>query len=158
MELNELKLYLEQYRKNFDNPVILKNSQSESISNASNTDNRRAWKGVSWIDYWCALTQNDGNILYCARCGKRIFVDINSDKCKEYVQQMNEEFFPNQRITADSLQAIGGHIQIKTDNEDEYFNGYYIVPLCKEHNNPHCAVQTIRAGTLMCAEIGATVE
>lgn len=156
MTAEELKRYAEQYRQNFGEPINLKCNSLESIPNALNTSNRHAWGGISWINYWRALTGHYENALFCARCGKRIFADIESNECKDYVKQHNLSNYPKLQITVEALQAIGGHILNKTG--EEYFEGYYIIPLCIDHNNEHCNIQTIQKDTLMCAEIGATID
>lgn len=57
----------------------------------------------------------------------------------------------------EDFQAVGGHI--KVDFKDEYYDGFYIVPLCKEHNDRFRYPKLkLREDSILCAEVGASVE
>lgn len=151
MNEKDLRNYFEELKLEFGetNLIAIKNESEEAIPNAPNTSDRIAWKGISWINYWRAVTQIHSNKLQCARCGKTIFADLQSPDCEEYIKEHLIK-------SRESIQAFGGHI---IDNcKDDYFSSYYIVPLCAEHNQTNCTEKRIQAGTIRCLEIGATTK
>ena len=43
------------------------------MANAKNTSDREVNYGISWINYWRAMTSIFDNLLHCLSCGKEIY-------------------------------------------------------------------------------------
>lgn len=154
MEEQKLKEYSECFIQENAEPHIIKLPESKVVVNGIDTSNRHAWGGVDWINYWRALTKQYSPFVCCACCGKLLYADIHSEECINNfkIRQLNEAF---EKI--EDFQADGGHI--KADFQDEYYDGFYIVPLCKEHNNRFSYPElSLREDSILCTEVGASVE
>ena len=60
--------------------------------------------------------------------------------------------------TVDLYQAEGAHIVYSSEAEDEYYDGVYIVPLCKKCNSISKQKFRLKAGSIICSELGYTIE
>lgn len=154
MNKKELEEYRERFIRENAEPHVIKLHESEVEVNGIDTSKRHAWGGASWINYWRALTKQYSPFVCCACCGKLLYADINLRDCKYNfkARKMSENL---EKI--EDFQAVGGHI--KVDFKDEYYDGFYIVPLCKEHNDRFRYPKLkLREDSILCAEVGASVE
>ena len=145
---------LENYRQNvilsFEEPTILNAEKDVCLLNAGNTGNRDAHGGKSWINYWRAITRNHDSILHCSSCGKVIFVgDLAQDQVRKYYLPIGGKI--------EDHQAHGGHLWVVAPKEATWSGGRYIAPLCPACNAKHNQQIVIKAGSVLCKEVGANV-
>ena len=122
--------------------------EDEKFKNLPDSSNRIAWKGVSWIDYWRALTGNYSNGVTCACCGRLIYSDLKDPEWSASIVMCKED---EKASSIDDYQAEGGHVECLST--DEYFNGAYIVPLCRKCNHPTNKFVPLRKGSVLCPEM-----
>lgn len=153
MNEQDLKDYKRDFEKDNYEPYVIQLSGSKDVVNMPNSRNRHAWRGVSWIDYWRAMTGYKDSIACCASCRKAIYIDIKSEDSKRHFEacKMTE---PD--LSLDELEADGGHVLIEED--DEIYDGVYIAPLCKKCNHATKKNLTLQAGSIICAEVGVTLS
>ena len=147
---------LRQYREDF----IAENGEPETqvwavgttFYNAHKT-NRRAWRGVSWINYWRAMTGYYDNAMYCAAFNKKIFAEPEQfDGAMAFMSNYD----PAKGGSFQDYQAEGAHLFRNGINADE---GYWIIPLCKKCNHPtNTAQMTCKFEVTVCEELAATEE
>lgn len=134
-----------EYRNKLENELtakceVLVAQQGVKVHNAENTSDRRAPHGVSWIDYWRALTGRSESQLMCASCGKIIFAGE--------IPKVIRNLYAITNDSPEAHQALGGHISITPSDKENY----YITPLCPECNSRMGAELILRTGTLICKE------
>lgn len=116
------------------------------VKNANKTSDRDADKGVAWIIYWRAMTENHDEPLHCSSCGKEIFTDaIPPSKQLEYAL-----FGDNS-----SHKAEGGHIWLQ--GIDDQPGGRYITPLCPSCNAKRGQKIPVIKGSIIFKELGAKI-
>lgn len=144
---------LENYRQNivqsFEDPVVITVRSGGYALNAGDTSNRDAHGGISWINYWRAITKNYDTILHCSSCGKVIFVG-------ELTQAQIRQNLPI-GANLEDYRAHGGHIKLLPPVDAKWRRGLYITPLCPECNAKHGQRIPIRAGSILCKEVGANI-
>lgn len=146
----ELKEYKESIEKECGKSTVLKVNIDNEKTNCSNTGNRSAKNGWSWIDYWRAMTGTFKTQLNCSSCGKTIFVGP--------APKMMENMFVRTGDKAENHTAIGGHVWVETPGSTKYKGGRYITPLCPHCNSQHDKKIIIKKGSLLCKEVGAEVQ
>ena len=129
---------------------ILHAQNTHNKKNCGKTGDRDAPKGVSWIDYWRAMTGKLSEILECSSCGKTIIVG-------EPTEEQKKEFTKGDD-TVEKHKAHGGHIWVKTPEDKKFVGGRYITPLCPKCNGQHGKEIPIRKGSVYCKELGATKQ
>ena len=142
--------YKQEVEESFGVCTILHSNIDHKETNCGNTGGRTAYKGVSWIDYWRAMTGNTVATMYCSSCGKEIFVGE--------ITPVKKLLFSSGHDTVENHRAHGGHIWIETPASKEYTGGRYITPLCPECNGQHGKEINIRKGSVYCKELGATIS
>lgn len=79
-ELRDYRTRFWEEHKNYgpQNSITLK--KKHELKNAEDTSNRKAWGGVSWINYWQALGNFVNNVLECSceGCKKKLLTDIDA--------------------------------------------------------------------------------
>lgn len=146
MTFSEYKNYINStYNKDRLHKVCHFNSDGE-IFNANNTSDREADKGVTWIEYWRAMTGLFENPLHCSSCGKEIYTgEIPAAASLRYKLARDNT----------SHKAVGGHIWLPgTDSQP---GGRYIIPLCPSCNAKRGQHIPVIAGSLIFKELGAKV-
>lgn len=149
MTSEELNLYRERFLKEHELPSTYLTITDKLIINASDTSNRKAWGGISWFNYWRAMTQNHDEMQQCSFCGKEIFADITSFVCKHHFLSRHKL---GMKESIDDYEAFGGHVFKNFENTKD---GYWILPLCRDCNNKQGAI--CKSGVTFCEEIGAIV-
>lgn len=129
---------------------ILHAEHTHNKKNCGKTGDRDAPKGVSWIDYWRAMTGNHSDTLECSSCGKTIIVG-------EPTEEQQKEFTKGDDTVA-KHKAHGGHIWVKSPEDKSFVGGRYITPLCPKCNGQHDKEIPIRKGAVYCKELGATKQ
>lgn len=125
---------------------VLRFVEDGEVSNANKTGDREADNGVSWIDYWRAMTDCHDDPLYCSSCGKEIYTgSISPSKKLEYAL-----FGDNS-----SHKAEGGHIWLQGTTDIPV--GRYITPLCPSCNAKRGQKIPVIKGGLIFKELGAKV-
>ena len=145
-----LSKYKQEVEYEFGECTILHSNFDHKERNCGNTEGRIAYKFVTWIDYWRAMTGNSATTMCCSSCGKEIFVGepTSAQKLKFSVRGDKVE---NHR-------AHGGHIWVDSPASKEYTGGRYITPLCPECNGQHGKEINIRKDSIYCKELGATIN
>lgn len=147
---NAFSEYKQEVVKNFGECTILHSNVDLKKKNCGNTGDREAYKGVSWIDYWRAMTGNTDATMCCSSCGKEIFVGEPTSAQKEMFSKGDDK--------VEKHRAHGGHIWVVTPANKKYTGGRYIIPLCPECNGQHGKEINIRNGSVYCKELGATIS
>ena len=142
--------YKQDVEDNFGECTILHSCADHKETNCGKTGGRIAYKGVSWIDYWRAMTGNTAATMYCSSCGKEIFVG-EPTSVQALVFSLGDDDVKNHR-------AHGGHIWVDAPLDKKYAGGRYITPLCPECNGQHGKEIDIRKGSIYCKELGATIS
>ena len=96
--------YKQDVEDNFGECTILHSCADHKETNCGKTGGRIAYKGVSWIDYWRAMTGNTATTMYCSSCGKEIFVG-EPTSVQALVFSIGDDDVKNHR-------AHGGHIWV----------------------------------------------
>lgn len=147
MTKQEFDKYRNEIEDQYGECTVLVSKFKQKAKNANGTSNRIAYKSISWIEYWQAMTCNYDHVLYCGSCNKEIFVgnptSSDLEKFKENV---------------DSHKAYGGHIWINAPKDADYRGGRYIIPLCPQCNAKHDIEINIREGVKCCKELGAITK
>lgn len=143
----ELIKYKSEILNEYGRCTLLRVKKSNFKKNCSNTGERKAFKGWSWIDYWRSMTGISDNQLTCASCGKKIYVGP--------IPQMMEKMFDLTGDKADNHVAQGGHVWVNAPKSASYRGGRYIVPLCPYCNGQHDKEIIIKSGSILCKEVGA---
>lgn len=69
--------YLKALEREFGRqPKTLKLFAPTGLISQPFTSDEKAFKGIPWIDYWCAAVNYTGNVMRCARCGKEIYAHL----------------------------------------------------------------------------------
>lgn len=153
-----------EYKRMFESqygekPGTIHLHKGEKVHNpkvSDHTSDRKAYLEYPWIKYWQAFTGIHSNKLQCACCGKDIYVDEESAECLKDVEEQNKENKTSNLITPEDLKAVGAHLYA---NGKDASNGYYIVPMCKEHNGKSSDVMmTISQYTTAVEEIHASIK
>lgn len=142
--------YKTEVEEKFDKCTILHSTKDHYEKNCGGTGDRTAYKGISWIDYWRAMTGNHSNTMLCSSCGKEIFVGNPSALQNLAFTQGND--------TVEKHRAHGGHIWINTPADKSYPGGRYITPLCPDCNGQHDKNILIKKDAVYCKELGATKD
>lgn len=142
--------YKQEVVKNFGECTILHSTVDLKKKNCGNTGDREAYKGVSWIDYWRAMTGNTDATMCCSSCGKEIFVGEPTSAQKETFSKGDDK--------VEKHRAHGGHIWVVAPANKKYTGGRYIIPLCPECNGQHGKDINVRKGSEYCKELGATIS
>ena len=145
----ELENYRQNVVRNFGDPEVLTVRVGGYALNAGHTGNRDAHGGKSWINYWRAITGKYDIILHCSSCGKIIFVG-------ELTQAQIRQYLPIGANIEDH-RAHGGHIWLTPQDGEKWPRGRYITPLCPACNAKHGQRILIKAGSILCKEVGANV-
>lgn len=145
MTFEEYKQFIEETYGECD---VLHANSDHTKKNCGGTGNRKAPKGISWIDYWRAMTGNHSNILYCSSCGKEIFVGEPTEE--------QQKRFTKSDDTVEKHRAQGGHVWVNATSDNDYSGGRYVTPLCPECNGQHDKHILIKKGATYCKELGAT--
>lgn len=143
----ELKAYKSEIESECGRCTILNVIKSNNKKNCNNTDDRKAAKGWSWIDYWRAMTGNSETQLSCASCGKIIYVGP--------IPKMMERMYALTGDKPENHVAHGGHVWVNTPKSGKYKGGIYIVPLCPYCNGQHGKDIIIKEGSVLCKELCA---
>ena len=144
---NELNSYKSEFIEKYENLQQLTVSTSGLVKNAERTDDRKAYKYVSWIDYWRAMTGNHQTTLSCNSCWKEINVGEPT-----FAQKFD---YISKGETAADHQAMGGHVWMTAPTEEDWKGGRYITPLCPACNNKRGQQINLRAGSELCKEEGS---
>lgn len=149
MSEEELKQYHDDFVREFGEPETQEWPAGRTFHNAPRTD-RKAWRGISWINYWRAMTGRYNNGMKCANCGKDIFAEIDGYMVKNtLINNYNSAIGGS----LEDYQANGGHL---FKNGDNAHDGYWIIPLCKECNNfSNRNEMRCKEATTVCEERGA---
>ncbi len=147
MTTAELISYRTSFVQQFGEPNIRTVTKGGDVKNAERTGDRDAYGGVSWIDYWRAITQNHAVVLYCSSCGKEIIAG------QPTLQQSLQYALNNEK--ADEHKAEGGHIWLTAPKDVNWQGGRYITPLCPACNAKRGQQIFLREGSTLCKEIGA---
>lgn len=147
MKEAELTSYRDDLVTKFEEPHIRKVSIEGPFKNAEKTGDRDAYGGVSWIDYWRAITKNHATTLYCSSCGKEIVVGEPT-----FFQRMN---YAEKGETIGEHKAEGGHIWLEAPENADWKGGRYITPLCPACNAKRGQHITLKKGIVLCKEIEA---
>lgn len=142
--------YKDSIVKEFEDPQILHANNDHNEKNCGGTGDREAPKGISWIDYWRAMTNNTANTMYCSSCGKEIFVGDPTEEQKKKFSVGND--------TIEKHRAHGGHIWVESSSDKSYPGGRYITPLCPNCNGQHDKDIPIKKGSVFCKEVGASKQ
>lgn len=142
----ELTKYKSEIIEEYGSCTILKVKNSNFKKNCSNTGDRKAIKGWSWIDYWRSMTGIANNLLTCASCGKIIYAGP--------IPKMMEKMFYLTGDKPENHVAQGGHVWVNAPSNASYRGGRYIVPLCPYCNGQHDKDILILAGSILCKEVG----
>lgn len=143
----ELESYKNDVVKNFGQPSVFQVARAENFKNAENTEDRDAYKGVSWIDYWRAMTGNHQTTLKCSCCGKEIVIGEPSTQQK-IVYSFNGE-------TDEEHRAQGGHIWLTAPAGADRQGGRFITPLCPACNAKRGQQINLNVDSVLCKEVGA---
>lgn len=142
--------YKELIEENYGKCQILQAERDHCEKNCSKTSERSAPNGVSWIDYWRAMTDNHLNTLKCSSCGKVLFVgEPTNEQKKEFSRGVD---------TIERHRAHGGHIWVSSPADRSFVGGRYITPLCPECNGQHDKYINIMKGSIYCKELVAMVD
>lgn len=142
--------YKKEVEEKFGKCMVLVCTGDHSKKNCENTGDRIAYKDLSWIDYWRAMTGDTSTTMLCSSCGKEIFVgDPTFDQLLKFSRKPDK---------VENHRAHGGHIWVDAPASKEYAGGRYIIPLCPECNGQHGKQIIIRKGSRYCKELGATVS
>ena len=144
----ELIAYKQKIEMLYGRCEVLEAQKDSMIYNVEGTAGRKAEDGVSWIDYWRAMTGCHETMLACGSCGRVIYTD--------YIPKYMTRFY---RLTGDSPEshlACGGHVTIGPPLPSD--ENYYIITLCPKCNSQRAEKIPIRQGTLICKELGAHIE
>lgn len=115
--------------------------------------NRKAWRGLSWINYWRAMTGNYANAMHCAACNTKIFAEPEK---VEGAMTFLSNYDPSKGGSLQDFQAEGAHLYRNGVNADD---GYWIIPLCKKCNHPTNNLQMVcKSDVTVCEELAATEE
>lgn len=147
MTVADLKSYRDKFVEEFEVPAIRTVIKEVLFKNADNTGDRDAHGGVSWIDYWRAVTQNYATILHCSSCGKEIVV---GEPTFEQKLDWDLEGEPEE-----AHKAVGGHIWLIAPKDADWQGGRYITPLCPACNAKRGQQIFLRKGSVLCKEVGA---
>jgi hypothetical protein len=147
MTTEELLSYRKNFIQNFETPTILSVTEGGDFKNAEKTGDRDAHGGVTWINYWRAITNNYTTIFRCSSCGKEIVVgEPTSDQKLEWYLMGEDK---------DDHKAEGGHIWLTAPDSAKWKGGRYITPLCPACNAKRGQQIYLREGSILCKEVGA---
>ncbi len=146
----DLEKYKHEFETEYGKCRILTSNQDTTLKNCSNTSNRVAPKGWSWIDYWRAMTDDANTTLTCSSCGKVIYVGEIPTIIKELYLLTDDK--------PENHKALGGHVWVNKPSKGNYEGGIYITPLCPECNNKRDESIPVLKGTKICKELGAENE
>ena len=139
----------EAYKKRIEDKhidyVTLYVEQDAELPNGNNTAGRKAPEGLSWINYWRAMSGNHKSQLECSSCGKMIFVDG--------IPQIMSKMYKLMNIDENDYIAHGGHLLVEESQSHDYVGGFYIAPLCPKCNAQRGYKIKIRKGTVLCKEV-----
>lgn len=142
-EYNDYKLEIE---SSYGECTIFKSISCGMMTNAKNTGEIEAYKGIDWIDYWRAMTGNHNETLCCSSCGKEI---TNNPSLAQYVSYSQGDDTPEKH------RAFGGHIWMTFEDNGSFASGRFITPLCPKCNDQRGKSIVMRKGIILCKEIGA---
>lgn len=144
----ELTSYRENFVDKFEEPTILTVNKQDLFKNAEETGDRDAYGGISWIDYWRAVTRNHATILRCSSCGKEIIIGEPTFEQKLDYELVGEK--------ANDHKAEGGHIWLTAPKGADWHGGRYITPLCPACNAKRGQQIPLKNNSVLCKEIGAS--
>lgn len=142
------KEYKDEIESTFEPCTKLEATSDTTLLNANKTGDRDAYKGISWINYWRAMSGKTSSTMCCSSCGKEIFVGkpTPAQKIRFSVGDDN----------VDNHRAEGGHIWVNAPKEANNTGGRYITPLCPSCNAKRGQQITIKKGSELYKELGAT--
>ncbi|MCF0178682.1 MAG: hypothetical protein HUJ97_00350 [Bacteroidales bacterium] len=143
----ELSRYRAEMISQFGNCTILNVKGTSVIKNCSNTGNRTAHGGWSWINYWMAMTRKSNVQLKCSSCGKTIYAGP--------VPKLMARVYSSTGDSEENHRACGGHVWVVAQPNATYQGGRYITPLCPSCNGQHDERIPLLEGSILCKEIGA---
>ena len=147
MQQEELKRYKEEVESEFGKCRVLTAKVDTTLTNCNDTSDRKAPKGISWIDYWRSMTGCYDTRLTCCSCGKVIYAGKVPDVMVNMYRETGDD--------ASRHKAIGGHMYVEESETGKYPGGRYIAPLCPECNTRRGVTLPIQKGTKICKEVGA---
>lgn len=119
MTAAEVENYRQNIVQNFGDSVVITVRTGGCALNAGDTGNRDAHGGISWINYWRAITKNNDTILHCSSCGKVIFVG-------ELTQAQIRQNLPI-GANIEDYRAHGGHIKLLPPVDAKWREGYTLL-------------------------------
>ena len=136
--------YKKEIEERFGECDILEVTKDTILKNAEKTGDRDAYKNMSWIYYWRAISGNHSGSMRCSSCGKEIFSGLATlSMSQKYGDKINEH------------KAEGGHIWIDAPEDNSFSGGRYITPLCPACNAKRGQHIPILTGRVLCKEKGA---
>ena len=143
--VDKFEAYKKRIEDKYTDYATLYVGQDAELQNGNSTTERKAPEGLSWINYWRAMSGNHKSQLECSSCGKMIFVDGIPPIMLKMYKAMN--------IDENDCIALGGHLLVEEPQSHDYVGGLYIAPLCSQCNAQRGNMITIKKGTFLCKEI-----
>ena len=131
-----LNAYRARFAQEFGEPHLRRVTRGGLFKNAERTGDRSAHGGISWIDYWRAMTGNHASTLHCSSCGREIIVGVSA-------------------ILHPENQALGGHIWLTAPAGADWQGGRFITPLCPACNAKRGEQIPLKEDSILCKELGA---
>lgn len=139
--------YKQEVEKEFGECGVLDVNYDTELKNCEKTGDRDAYKNVSWIYYWRAMTGLHSGTMACSSCGKEIYTGfVTLEMRTKYGDKVNEH------------KAEGGHVWVDAPDGSNFKGGRYITPLCPACNAKRGQQITILKGSVLCKELGATKD
>ena len=139
--------YKQEVEKEFGECGVLDVNYDTKLKNCEKTGDRDAYKNVSWIYYWRAMTGLHSGTMACSSCGKEIYTGfVTLEMRTKYGDKVNEH------------KAEGGHVWVDASDGSNFKGGRYITPLCPACNAKRGQQITILKGSVLCKELGATKD
>ncbi len=136
MNEQELNAYRARFAQEFGEPHVRRVVKEGLFKNAERTGDRSAYGGISWIDYWRAMTGNHATTLRCSSCGKEINAGVSA-------------------ILNPENRAYGGHIWLTAPAGADWQGGRFITPLCPACNAKRGEQIPLKEESILCKELGA---
>ena len=147
MNEQELNAYRARFAQEFGEPHVRRVVREGLFKNAERTGDRSAHGGISWIDYWRAMTSNHATTLHCSSCGKEIIIGAPT------VFQQIEYGYNGE--TEEDHRAYGGHIWLTAPAGADWQGGRFITPLCPACNAKRGEQIPLKENSVLCKELGA---
>lgn len=148
MNEKELKEYKAKVEQVYGECAIYVVPEDCEMYNCGDTSGRKAPDGISWTDFWRAMTGYYEQELHCSSCGKELFAG-NIPTMRQFISgEIDVE-------NSDKHKSHGGHIWLDKPEDSSFKGGRYITPLCPEHNGQREKLIPIKKGSVLCKEIVA---